>query len=151
MTDFGALNVKGNATLEGEVDKISEKGTDTIVAESIGPLDTYTHTISLGDTYEDGLIFIAAALTGTMGTTWGCMVFLNTSTAFAGSQEMYSDFYSRISGWHTTLTGSNFGTSIRLTNVYLDGTDLILTFKNIHNSITYSMNASMSYAVWKAA
>lgn len=148
--DFGALDVLGNATLEGDVDSLSLKGEDTITSESLGTRSTYTHTIALGDTYTEGFIFITPYHTGSMGVSWGNMVFLDTTETYAAGAEVYSDFYTRLAGWHDTLSSSRYGTNIRLVNVYLDGTDLKLEFFNLSYSLASVVNAEFIYVVWKA-
>jgi hypothetical protein len=124
--------------------------TDNIVAGA-----TLTKTINIGSGFTNGEAFFTIP-SGSNGD--GLHVWFDTDSSHTfGIENEHGTAYSTFRGRHAWLSvSSTYGpastalaNSIRVQDVYINGSNLTIIYKNTHASTTVALNSLGNYKVWK--
>ncbi len=134
-------------------------------SDAIGASSVLTKTIPLGGTYRNGMIVIrptALPVNASYGTDYGAIVYFGTDYSKTKGIGAYSGGYSNThwaSAWSRRQAGYAIGafnepgnnaaggSYIRVNDVYISGTNLIIDFYNTYTSST-SLGCNIDWECW---
>lgn len=130
---------------------------DAVYTDSINPTVSLIKNIPLGDLYNHGMLVVQS----TANVSRGVMVIFGTDltkTKMVGYRPEDGGASSKraigyvISGNVYASTGIGLGivgTAIYIDDIYINGTNLSIVFRNSHSTNIYSLECTIDWEVWK--